>query len=454
MPLMSSFGALKQQRYSVALPNPGTDNWFNAVDVKVDSPSVVFGRYYLKIISGNPYNYGSQQGTISGNSIYRPFVTNYNDNTGALSYNKVFSDLAFVGGAYRTISGLEIDTSSNKHIITNNYRLMKYNSSDSFVTASTFTEATDIGEVQDMVIDSSNNLYILSTTGAYFILSQLSASSYTVNWSKKVTITVDNNSILKLDNAGNLCVSIYTASGSVNTIFKFDNTGSILWQKSFTGFSSDLYNAFALDSSSNIYVLNKTGPTGTIAKIDNTGSFVYAKNIPTVNGVSGNFKTITVNSFNNIVVLHDNPAGATLYNYTVTLDNNGNVLNSARIAMSSGNDPQLSALELLSNNGHLYLKGYIYISSGARTDVNFRLPNNNDIIYNTPYNFTVTTNNGTTRTYTGNIITTSQTNPTITSTSITLSNTAYTTSNVTLNTSSYTPSTQAVTPFSYNVTLV
>ena len=403
---MSSFGALKQQKYSIA-NNPGfATNWFASNGLKVISPNGY--RLGVKNIGGTTYTYG-RQSTTSGTAIFRPFVIGYSPVDGSMSYYKVFSDQPFVGPPYTQIVAFEIDSAGNKHFLTDarlsSFKLFKYDSNDVFSLGYTLTETTEIGGSAGMIKDSSDNLYILSYTSTYFIVTKIDPTTYTVIWSKQVTTSITEGSI-RIDNNNGIYVQTWFNTGVTNTLIKFDTSGNITWQKTLSGFTAgSVANAIDFDSSNNIYILNaglSAGSSVLVAKLDSSGNVLFGKSVPGLGTSAGTWRSLVVNDQNNIVLVHDMPAGANAYTFTFTIDSSGTILNSVRIG-GSISQPQAYYNIWVKGTNHIYSTA-APLSASNIPIFTIKLPNNNDTAYSQAYSFSITDSGGTTTSFSGTLI--------------------------------------------------
>ncbi len=447
MPLINTFGALKEQNFSVAR-NPGySDNWLNAISLKVSNPNVTGStRVKNKYMANQIWEYGYELST-SGTGTQRAYVVNFTESNGNLNFYKVFQDQPSIGSDYTRIVGIEKDTSNNLHILTDSYILLKYNSSNVFSIGYTFTEATNIGTPVNLIRDSNNYLYIISYVSTYIIIAKIDPSTYSVVWSNKITLSVTDCNIY-IDNSNNLYAMVWSTTGSTTSIIKLDTSGSIIWQQSNTSFTGSVSQSFAFDSKNRIYMLNPTSTVAALVKLDTDGSTIFTKTVTTVAGI-GTYIGLVINSDDEIVLFQEYPGGAVYYTYTCALTNDGVALNSTRIGAGS---PFILYDYWATNNGHLYIKGYT--SNSSMPIIMIKVPNRNDVLYNTAYSFTVTNDDSTVTTTSSSLITDNITNPTVSTTTITFSTTAYSTTGVTLSTTSYTPTLGATVPFSYSIALV
>lgn len=452
MPIVGSFASLSKSGFNGGNsaggvnppPSPLTNYWFSVVDLKTNSTGT-FGS--IKQINSNVwmFGYGGGLSLLS----YRPYAVTFSLSTGLVNYYKVFADIPALGAAYTKILDVEQDSSSNTYYLTDNaVRLFKYDSTDTFAIGNIYSGSTGtIGGPYNIVKDSLSYLYILSGGATYYTITKIDPSTLTSIWSYQITIT-NSSSKLYIDSLDNLYVTTWTSTGTVNTIVKFDTSGTILWQKSTTAFSSSLLNRFDFDSTGNIYILGN-GTPGILVKLNSSGTVQYSKSIPVISG--GNYIGLTVNAYDNIVLQSLETAGVYIWTYTVTLTSAG-VGSSARQTgtYTGGAGDDFNTSDIISDI-NLYMSGSMV--GGRPPKIALQLAPDDDVSVGGSFNFTITSDNGSTNSYSGTIRSTVKSVPSITSTTVTFSTTSYTTSAFSITTTSDTPSLGSTVPYSYAISI-
>lgn len=455
MPIMNSFGALKQQHYSVAsVPTPQT-YWMALTSLKVTSPvSTGSNRVISKFINNSIWEFGNEY-SVAGSQTYRPYVIGFNDTTGAVNYYKVFADQTFSTSSTNLteVRGLEIDGSLNKHIIGKNSSssityLLKYDSSDVFQTGLALTGSGTFGSLLGSVKDSSNYIYLMNNAGSSVIVTKIDPSSYSILWSKQVTITTNDGGIF-IDSADNIFINIWNSTSTTNTVIKFDTSGTVAWQKEWVGWQDSLKTCFSFDSSNNIYIMNTTNPPFTLVKLDSNFNVLYAKSISN-SSLSYRYKGLVVTD-TNILIWQEGPAGAFYWTFTSAISLDGTtVYNNNRIGNGSATVDYINIVNTGANR--VYYKGYS--TNGANPVYITKLPPKNDVAYTKAYSFPVTNDAGTVITTSGTFdVTALGSIVSIASTSMSFSIASYTVSDFSISTSSYTPTLGTTIPASFNASL-
>lgn len=241
---------------------------------------------------GGTYNYGSGITATGGNTL----IVKY-DSSG----NAVWARTPTSGGTAE-FSGCVTDSSGNVYAVGfiqgpstmtfdtgvtavgsyttgNNALIVKYNSSGTAQWARTTAAGTTVSQFNGVAVDSSGDIYAVgfqSGTGAF---------------------TYGTTSING------------TASGQNATIVKYDNSGAVQWAKTTTaGTSGSIFQAIAIDSSSNIYAAGSQSGTGT-----------YTYNT----GISATGTATTTSP----ILIKYNTAGAAQWASTITAGSSAGVFN-------------------------------------------------------------------------------------------------------------------------------
>ena len=125
-------------------------------------------------------------------------------------------------------------------------------------------------------------------------------------WMGRVTnasATQVNGNGIAVDASGNIyTMGWLTISMLTIYLIKFNSAGVIQWQRNLTGSANCFGFDLAIDSSSNIYVSGiSTNPfqDAFVAKYNSSGALQWQKKLATV-GVTGDFRTVTVDSSSNL----------------------------------------------------------------------------------------------------------------------------------------------------------
>lgn len=233
--------------------------------------------------SDNIYVVGLTEYTLSGEMLLAKY-----DTSGTLAWQRI------VGGATRTAAdegfAVATDSSGNIYITgrsqsyadnSNEAPLIKYDSSGNVVWSRTLGTSGQNDYGYAITVDSSDNIYIVGTSNS----------------------------------------EIYTA--------KYNASGTLQWQRKFTG-SGEGYGV-ATDSENNVYTVGRTSAAGAgstdafLSKHDSSGTIVYQRVLGTT--VGDQFTSISIGT-NDVVYVTGSGAGAATGNndiYLASLPNDGSL---------------------------------------------------------------------------------------------------------------------------------
>ena len=345
MPVISTYASASVRGFSNST-TPAT-YWLDAISVKANGGTMSNS---ITSIYNTPYIFGFNGGL--GITTWKPYVIEIKNADGNINSSTVFTTLSGVGQDFYNVTGINKDSLGNLHVLfskqlsgTNGFLLVKYNSTGTLVYNKLFsgTSANTGYAVSDLIKDSSDNLYVLSiNSGSNFILTKIDPTNYTVTWSKTVSMTANltstgiTNKSLYIDNSNNIYVITYTTTGTVSTIFKFDTSGAIVWQKSSADFPAGLFRRIDFDSSGNIYLLANVTNSPIVVKLDSSGSTTFTKTY--TGSILDNYTILTINTNDNIVLLGRDPTAGTIFIVLILDSSNGAVLyNNEIINTSAGN---------------------------------------------------------------------------------------------------------------------
>lgn len=155
-------------------------------------------------------------------------------------------------------------------------------------------------ETKGLAVDSSGNIYIAVSFWdgtAYRINVMKLNSSYTRLWQRKLSASGSVRIFptdLCLDQNGNIYVSAYGNDNSAY-IFKYNNSGSLQWQRKFDTTGTDLATAIAHDGVSSYFITGRTNVSGNnnlfVLKLPDDGTLTgsYA-----LNGYTYNYTASTI----------------------------------------------------------------------------------------------------------------------------------------------------------------
>lgn len=309
MPLMNSMGVWKQQKQTGVL-HPENYLYFNATNVNNGAGG---GGSFVQYTNNSIYEFGNRLGN-SGNP--RSYIVKLNFTGNITNYKEWEVQFFYIMGFCVDTLGnqhvlFKYQTGFQPNPI---FRLLKFDSSDNLLLSKEFTfpglASSNIGTF-GIVIDSLNNLYIGTFYNAGHAVTKIDCLSYNVSWSKYFNYGVpfinQNQSFGKIliDGSNNTYVSTtyFVSDGSGGYIFhrvfiSLNSSGTLRFSNNYTGGGD--YNDSCIDSSGNVYTLSGN----VIYKFNNSGTLQYQKSVsnpePTV--ADSYYTNIAINSNNNVVL--------------------------------------------------------------------------------------------------------------------------------------------------------
>jgi len=173
MPLLNSMGILRNMGLNVSTVSA----WLSVIDLRLNGST-----------ASTTYSPKSQTGIVNAggqvsSGTYRPFSLQLNGGDGILSWYKVFSD--------SSTSGLAValkDSGGNTNIFvhTSNTILSvyQYDSSNTYVKGADISGVWSSGSIIDSyyLVDSSDNLYVISYSGVFVYITKIDSATYTIVW--------------------------------------------------------------------------------------------------------------------------------------------------------------------------------------------------------------------------------------------------------------------------------
>jgi uncharacterized delta-60 repeat protein len=222
-----------------------------------------------------------------------------------------------------------------------------------------------------VAVDPSGNVYVTGYTngagsGSYEALIVKYNSSGTIQWQRVLgSSTFDYGQGIAVDSSGNVYVAGYTLSNTSILIAKYDTNGTIQWQRSLRSGSGDRGFGITVDSSSNVYVTGYTFVSGiddnvVIAKYDTNGTIQWQRTLGGASSDRG--RSISVDISGNVYFAgwSGNPSGPS-YNIffaklpgdgskTGTYDVNGDSVTYAVSSLTSSTSTLTSATSTITNS--------------------------------------------------------------------------------------------------------
>ena len=293
-----------------------------------------------------------------------------------------------LGGAnIDTGYGIAVDASGNAYVTGSRdvggtgVLIAKYNTSGTIQWQRSLDGINDdVG--YGIAVDSSGDVYITGYRNGNELLIAKYNTSGTIQWQRSLSgANADRGYGIAVDSSGNVYVTGYTASQGAGSfdflIAKYNTSGTIQWQRSLGGASTDEGYGIAVDSSGNVYVTGQTQSQGAgnndvlIAKLPDDGSLtgtygnlVYAAT--TLTSATSNLTSATSTLTSATRTLTD--AARTLTDAPTTLTSTTTIIPVAYwIATLGGSGGELGYGIAYDGDGNVYVVGQT-ASQGAGGD--------------------------------------------------------------------------------------
>ncbi|MFX1477622.1 MAG: hypothetical protein ACFFCI_05790 [Promethearchaeota archaeon] len=323
--------------------------------------------YYL---AGETWSYGNGSNDI--------FLVKMNES--------LMQSVTWGGIKSEQFNGMIIDSNNDIYITgsTSSYRigernifLLKYNDN---LNLSWYKICGDnkIDKCITMVVDSMDNIYIVgvSNNPCYdiYLVKYNSAGDlqWELNWNTGINNVSEEVYSMLIDSSDHIFVSVNTnITGSEWFLLKYDNSGTLLLNKSYNKFEP--LELLAIDSSDKIYAVGTYINNTYLSKFDNDGNLEWNRTC-IKNSVSGS-EVLAVDPYDNIVVAGNEliNASAILYGYNFTdydtylmKFNTSGFLKSNYTFRYNNRFPQVIAFDPL---GHIYFGGSTEMLSNKDLDI-------------------------------------------------------------------------------------
>ena len=302
---------------------------------KTSTSGVLLWQKEIDYSSTSTNVYGPKVAYDSAGFLYASILT-YNSSSGYsteiikcdLEGNIVWGRKITSAAAF--VEAIAVDSASNLYLTGNllsndSAFLIKYNSSGTLQWQRKMSISTFFVKAYSLAIDSSNNIvvsgqYSTSSTTPSFVIKY--NSSGTLQWQRGFTgptSATNNLNYAGVDSSGNVYLSgIYNGPSSLNQAYvaKYNSAGTLQWQR-FLVDSANLLSsssAFVSDLNGNCYLTAYNAYYSVLAKYNSAGTIQWQRKI-TYDGGSGQiiFYAISVDKVGNILVGGNNSTAS--YNY-------------------------------------------------------------------------------------------------------------------------------------------
>jgi hypothetical protein len=266
--------------------------------------------------------------------------------------------------------GVVADSSNNIYVVGSTLsdvsRVYKYLPNGTYVSNIAWTAGAAGPKATAGAIDRTNNILYINShspggTGGY---TSISPTALTVNTVKRGATTSIYRDEICVDSAGNLIVAINVsvAPKYYNVVYKYDSSGTLLWQKRIEHATLDTaIGAVTTDSSNNIYICGAMTPNGFLCKLDSSGNIVWSKQIAQNSALGSEMGAISITGTTIYVQVYgyggtsSDPNCGSVWGF----DTSGNYLGSRGFFSSSFGSP---TAELVSNSSGVYV---IFVTTGT-----------------------------------------------------------------------------------------
>ena len=286
-------------------------------------------------------------------------------------------------GSY-TDTGLSVtvDSSGNVYVCgetrsdvgTSNFLIAKYNTSGVLQWQKKL--GGDSSHIAfSVAVDSSGNVYVCGQgiLGAYasrgFVFAKFNSSG-TQQWARglgKSEFSPAGRSVA-LDSSGNVYICGFSEdNGSPDfVIAKYNNSGTIQWQRRLGGGGDDEGLSIAVDSSANVYVCGKSGTGSSVdiilAKYNTSGTIQWQRKLDAGSETQDFAYSIAVSSSGNVYICGQTPSGGQDNLFLAKYDTSGTIQFQRRLGNAS--QPSIGYSVAVDSTENVYVCGYTSVAGG------------------------------------------------------------------------------------------
>jgi len=243
---------------------------------------------------------------------------------GASGSGEAYWIATLAGAVWDEGSGIAVDNNGNVYVVgqtnsegagNDDLLIVKYDASGTIQWQRSLGGSSG-EEGYGIAVDGNGDVYVVGETfsqgaGSNDLLIAKYDSSGTIQWQRSLGGSGNESGEgIAIDSNGDVYVAGVTNSqgaGSTDALIaKYDSSGTIQWQRSLGGSSSDRASSIAVDSSNNVYVVGQTASQGAgsndvlIAKYNSSGTIQWQRSLGGSSSDTG--YGITVNSSGDVYV--------------------------------------------------------------------------------------------------------------------------------------------------------
>ena len=303
------------------------------------------------------------------------FITLKYNKEGALLWKNIIASKGGIGDEGISVvvdgSGNIYATGSAAHIVTDNSGMdwvtVKYSPTGEQLWIKTYDDNTSNDKASVIAADADGNVYVAGQciAPAYHIGIAKYDNIGNLLWITKYdgkSISDDKPADIKTDIEGNVYVTGYSSEENKDILtVKLDNSGNIIWKKSFNGPGNgrDEAEKLVVDKNGNIYVMGtveagKKKPHRFIIKYDNSGNELW----------------------NNIA---DKPLSKNISSLQMLLTGSGNIIATGSSAVNGKMYSEMGA-DCFSESGELLWQQYYYTENSIPTVLNAALDSDDNVV--------------------------------------------------------------------------
>jgi uncharacterized delta-60 repeat protein len=289
--------------------------------------------------AGNPHIAGIS--SSGGAGAADMLVVKYNTN-GTLLWQRALGGVGTDNG-----HAIAVDSSGNVYVTGTTLNqgaggsdvlIAKYNSSGTLLWQRALGgSSNDIG--RGIAVDSSGNAYVLGSTnsqgagGADILIVKYNTSG-TLQWQRTLGgVSSDNGNGIAVDSSGNVYITGNTASSGEGladaVVAKYNTTGTLLWQRTIGGTGNENGFGIAVDGLGDAYILGTTNSQAVgsadflVAKFSTTGDLIWQRALGTTSTDSSDFGGCIAITGSKIIIAGDNGSPTTALVIALPIDGSG-----------------------------------------------------------------------------------------------------------------------------------